>query len=352
VSTLWLVLHVEHFERSGLKKNVLFQYYGETAHNPETNQRPLRMRSPEVRNSSPADIAALKSNHPYHRQQPAANAAGVAPRPTSVSNLWAAHPHPQPPPEATLYGSMVPAPLQELDQRRQINANARSEFMSSNLPALESRTPWKASSDKALGSRDPVRDSLRFKSWDRSKYPGSAGCRLSLDGGLLEGSPSRRESSSSSSLPTANTTRDGSKDSLLSMDSSSTLQDGCSSEDSLILSRIRKSTEQKEEFLRRPAHCIWPAPDAVHETPIAREFYARPQKLQRPAWPPACVSPPPALHPATTGPGPDADSVADADGSSATSRSKASFFSTLGRIQENQAALSSTAPAGAPSATR
>lgn len=137
-------------------------------------------------------------------------------------------------------------------------------------------------------------------SLQRLHYSGTAGCRLSLDGGS-----SRRDSSVS--LPSNGLVRDnytaseGSKDSLVSFDSSSTLtgggQDRCSSDDSLIMSRIRKSFEQKEEFLKRPNQPIsWNIASGNQQQPssplisqhaiIAREFYARPQKFQRPLWPP------------------------------------------------------------------
>ncbi|XP_041977780.1 uncharacterized protein LOC121732070 isoform X4 [Aricia agestis] len=83
-----------------------------------------------------------------------------------------------------------------------------------------------------------------------------------------------------------------SKDSLGSFDSNSTLT-GRELDDSIILSRIRKSLEQKEAFLRRPSQPTgWLTPDAPQ--PIKqKEFYARPQKLQKPAWPPPPSSPPP-----------------------------------------------------------
>ncbi|XP_076393755.1 rho GTPase activating protein at 19D isoform X2 [Megachile rotundata] len=65
-------------------------------------------------------------------------------------------------------------------------------------------------------------------------------------------------------------------------------------DDSVIMTRLRKSFEQKEEFLRRPSHPIGLfLPDQKSEprnessaTAIPREFYARPQKLQRQIWPP------------------------------------------------------------------
>lgn len=98
-------------------------------------------------------------------------------------------------------------------------------------------------------------------------YPNTAGCRLSLDGG------GRRESASSLTSSLA----DGSKDSLSSFDSASTLT-GQETDDSL-MTRLRKSFQQKEEFLRRPSTTTEPAL-------IQREFYGRPKKLEKPMWPP------------------------------------------------------------------
>lgn len=99
-------------------------------------------------------------------------------------------------------------------------------------------------------------------------YPNAAGCRLSLDGG------GRRESSSSLTSSVA----DGSKDSLSSYDSVSTLT-GQDTDDSVIMSRLRKNLQKKEEFLRRPSHPVEPPT-------IQREFYGRPKKLEKPTWPP------------------------------------------------------------------
>ncbi|KAI4481989.1 hypothetical protein M0804_009008 [Polistes exclamans] len=121
----------------------------------------------------------------------------------------------------------------------------------------------------------------------RSNDPSS---RLSMD--------SRRDSSPIS------------KGSLSSFDSNSTVTGNECSDDSVIMNRLRKSFEQKEEFLRRPSHPIgWSvAEDAsrlqqsggggssggggggggggTNSAVIQREFYARPQKLQRQIWPP------------------------------------------------------------------
>ncbi|KAE8744298.1 hypothetical protein FOCC_FOCC009021, partial [Frankliniella occidentalis] len=186
-------------------------------------------------------------------------------------------------------------------------------------------------------------------------------------GGVPSADSSRRESSSS--LPAAGTgtgTAASSKDSLLSMDSTSTLQDGCSgcsSDDSVILSRIRRSTEQKEEFLRRPAQPIWPVvePQQLQAAPQqkgVREFYARPQKLQKPVWPPASERDVPEAAAedrdgsrggggggggggTTAGEAPNFV-AGGAVGGPLAARANKSYFSTLSRIQENQPSVSST----------
>lgn len=85
-----------------------------------------------------------------------------------------------------------------------------------------------------------------------------------------------------------------SKDSMSPYDSNSTLTGNECSDDSVIMNRLRKSFEQKAEFLRRPSHPIgWSVessspllPSINQAAVIQREFYARPQKLQRPIWPP------------------------------------------------------------------
>ena len=52
--------------------------------------------------------------------------------------------------------------------------------------------------------------------------------------------------------------------------------------------RIKKSFEQKEEFLKRPALPYWVNVQEANQTApaVPREFYAQPQKFARPVWPP------------------------------------------------------------------
>lgn len=96
-------------------------------------------------------------------------------------------------------------------------------------------------------------------------YQNPNGCRVNMDA-------SRRESTSSLSSSIA----DGSKDSLASYDSASTLT-GHETDDSAIMTRFRQSVKQKEEFLKMPTNTT---------EPIRKGFYIKPKKLERQIWPP------------------------------------------------------------------
>ncbi|KOB77770.1 Rho GTPase-activating protein 21 [Operophtera brumata] len=159
----------------------------------------------------------------------------------------------------------------------------------------------------------------------------------------------RRESDIS--LPSSATE---SKDSLGSFDSNSTLT-GRELDDSIILSRIRKSLEQKEAFLRRPSQPTgWVTPDAPPSIK-QKEFYARPQKLQKPAWPPPATSPPLASSPPPQEQRRDECSASvdsgtysgygEVNGSHDKSRlklDKSQFVATLSKIQETAPSIYST----------
>ncbi|PSN52317.1 hypothetical protein C0J52_08535 [Blattella germanica] len=398
--------------------DILQLYFGETAHNPETNQRPSRVKSPEVsvqhhcsssmmRQQSPVPFPT--SQHHHHRQHLAASQNQAKPRSNSSSYLPPdTAPFQQPsrsalPPhlwatasgngnaermnlyhgagaqdsgaDLSNYRSHIKSPSSRRNSEgngppssnrdsaygyggRGATGSGNESNLYYNVPGNERRV----SSDNAvwgrgpssgtmyklrqsedvvgsagggmtypegtrtmLSSLGPLSDSLTSSSYGSSEnvhssagsanslqrlhYSGTAGCRLSLDAGTT-----RRDSSVS--LPSNGfvrenyTASDGSKDSLVSYDSNSTLtggQDRCSSDDSLIMSRIRKSFEQKEEFLKRPNQPIsWnvnsgnqpqsaPSLSSQHAI-IAREFYARPQKFQRPVWPPTAPSSSPILY--------------------------------------------------------
>ncbi|XP_046993985.1 uncharacterized protein LOC124606066, partial [Schistocerca americana] len=303
------------------KENDLLQlYFGETAHNPETNRRPSRLHSP--------GRGMLQQAAPPLRQ----------------------------------YAS--PPPYRPLQQDPDFRSRRSSEgcdrdhspFRSERRTSADNWGGYRATNSR-VGPENPssqVPESQHFGSQD--SYLQLPGCRRSLDGGDGGGGGggggggSRRESSSS--LPSTDyLTPSDSKDSLYG--STSTLTGGRSSDDSIIIDRIRKSFEQKEEFLRRPNQPIsWSvlenvvrnqqqhhqqqqqqqqqqqllhhnhqqqhhlhhqqqihqqqqlqyqqqqqnqcyqnhpqtaAQNSQSRAIIAREFYARPQKFQRPVWPP------------------------------------------------------------------
>lgn len=56
-----------------------------------------------------------------------------------------------------------------------------------------------------------------------------------------------------------------------------------------VMTRIKKSFEQKEEFLKRPALPYWVNVQEANQqaSAVPREFYAQPQKFARPVWPPS-----------------------------------------------------------------
>lgn len=58
-----------------------------------------------------------------------------------------------------------------------------------------------------------------------------------------------------------------------------------------VMTRIKKSFEQKEEFLKRPALPYWVnVQEAQQSPPVPKEFYAQPKKFAIPVWPPVSAS--------------------------------------------------------------
>lgn len=144
-------------------------------------------------------------------------------------------------------------------------------------------------------------------------YPyNTAGCRLSLDGGLMGSS---RDSSCDSSGTT-------------------TTRDFAGSDDS-IMSRIRKSLEQREEFLRQPAYSAVPPPVADRAA-AAKELYAVPQKLPVPMWPPTQLQQLASSNAKQENTPSVQELSPPGGGGSNKFKNKAAFFAgTLDRIQEN-----------------
>ena len=102
--------------------------------------------------------------------------------------------------------------------------------------------------------------------------------------------------------------------------SDASVKDSYGSEDSLIMTRLRKSFEQKEEFLNRPPQTVNTSQNAL----TTKEFYSRPQKLTGQAWPPSTSS------------GTSSIKVAEPNvsGLIAKGPNKSNFISSLDKIQE------------------
>ncbi|XP_066595916.1 rho GTPase-activating protein 23 isoform X2 [Prorops nasuta] len=330
--------------------DILQRYFGETAHNPETNQRP-RLRSPErisqkqrrslsmIPGPSPRARQSWvctttipntenQSNSGYQRQdsscykeqlssckvsslnslrRPLQDAArnqdamydrmdvrkreGITPAPqpyrTSVDSRFDLYDRTRPesiysrPSSEQLYDRIKDPIYERVRPGEPFDKEQLRYPVSRAEPQVPIYRPGRrvvtrrASEGSGGTSQDSDNQSLiSIDVIARSSDPGS---RLSMDSRSLD---SRRDSSPAS------------KDSISSFDSNSTLTGNECSDDSVIMTRLRKSFEQKEEFLRRPSHPIglYMTPEAL--TPlqansvIQREFYARPQKLQRQVWPP------------------------------------------------------------------
>ncbi|XP_023288714.1 rho GTPase-activating protein 23, partial [Orussus abietinus] len=315
--------------------DILQRYFGETAHNPETNPRP-RLRSPErISQKQRRSSSMIPGPSPRTRQswvcspppgsenqgtfrtrediykEAGKMLANVQRRPLEARNQEAGiyeqrsrqrdlpNPTPQPyrPPSDgqrfDLYDRTRPESIYSRPSSEQIYDRIKDPIYERVRPdgnlgesldrypvsRAEPQVPIYQPGRRIVGRRASEGSGMAaeveapsFGSVDilRTSNPGS---RTSMD--------SRRDSSPAS------------KDSLSSYDSNSTLTGNECSDDSVIMNRLRKSFEQKEEFLRRPSHPIgWLLPEdsllgSQSQGVIQREFYARPQKLQRQVWPPS-----------------------------------------------------------------
>ncbi|KAF4520925.1 hypothetical protein B566_EDAN008900, partial [Ephemera danica] len=206
------------------------QYFSETAHNPYTNQRPWEIRQRDLypdqgmksRSSAATMLSTYQPGSPAHRSLPRPGSGGTSSRRSSE-------------------GSVLP-------QWRSCHAP-----FNGHAP-LSLQGPQRAASvDRECNNDD------------------------------------RRRESTASLPPNVGTT-----DSSPRLSIASSLD---ANEADSVITRIKKSFEQKEEFLKRPNQPIWlPSSSSSASstcsnssqpgTLIPREFYAHPQKFQRPLWPP------------------------------------------------------------------
>ncbi|XP_075237153.1 rho GTPase activating protein at 19D isoform X2 [Lycorma delicatula] len=301
--------------------DILQLYFGETAHNPETNPRP-RLRSPEMvsgvgdlrqhgqqSSTAPSTHHSRLSTHQQQQQQQQQQQLQLQQHgiPAPYHNMW----------DDVRFHS---------PQRISCNINAAGGRRSSE----GSRSCGFVMQTSGGGTTTSVLPTDRYGSSESMPNyipPNMPGCRLSLDGGIIGHRDSHSRDSSASSLDSAS-------------------RDLHSSDDSLIINRIRKSFEQKEEFLKRPAVPIWVGggPELIPQ----KEFYARPQKLG-PVWPPTIPASPhhsPARKSISNDEiyverggfvcGGAVTNVPNQDLTrSSRNRNTSGFVTTLGRIQEN-----------------
>ncbi|XP_011060628.1 PREDICTED: uncharacterized protein LOC105149722 isoform X5 [Acromyrmex echinatior] len=331
--------------------DILQRYFGDTAHNPETNQRP-RLRSPERLSQKQRRSMSnmIPGGSPRTRQ------SWVCTLPSSESPNHLEEAMCRIPPSMM---SQVPIDSQiasALQQRRGISEASALYDLSedsrisgrklqllhednvqpSGRLSLDSKydlydrtrpeSVYSRPSNEQLYDRinDPIYERVRVSEQhyyqpSLLRYPvsqaepqvpiyrpikrmvtrrASEGSGNTLDSETASyGSIDALRSSESSRL-SIESRRDSSpaasKESMSPYDSNSTLTGNECSDDSVIMNRLRKSFEQKAEFLRRPSHPIgWSLDSATsllsnfnQASVIQREFYARPQKLQRQIWPP------------------------------------------------------------------
>ncbi|XP_029169720.1 rho GTPase-activating protein 23 isoform X2 [Nylanderia fulva] len=339
--------------------DILQRYFGETAHNPETNQRP-RLRSPErlsqkqrrsissmIPGSSPRTrqswVCSLPSSEsPSHleeavcRSQQAAYPDGRMPpttiqpiaesQMTSVQRKGVADALYDSSEDTRIPGRKLQLLYEDNSQSSRSSQDSRYDLYDRTRPESVYSRP----SNEQLYDRinDPIYERVRVSEHYPSHYyqqpsllhyamsqaepqvPIYRPAKRMIARRSSEGSGTTNDSetascgsinalrSNESSRLSIESRRDSSsatsKDSSTSpYDSNSTLTGNECTDDSVIMTRLRKSFEQKEEFLRRPSYPIGytePLPPLQQNfnqaSVIQREFYARPQKLQRPVWPP------------------------------------------------------------------
>ncbi|KAJ8957781.1 hypothetical protein NQ314_006494, partial [Rhamnusium bicolor] len=257
------------------EEDVLQRFFAETAYNPASN-KPVYPEIPSDRQTAQQILTQRISQRPpeFQRtnfdrgQRSADNLLYSEPRPRSnqvnQQEIYAEiHPHEIGYRQKSRAAPQVP--LYKKMGRRASEGSMLSDREPPDYYGVNEIDDY--SNMKAMYKSNYLPETSQNSDMPGLNYPNTAGCRLSLDVG-------RRESTGSLSSSIA----DGSKDSLASFDSTSTLT-GHETDDSAIMNRFRKSVQQKEEFLRMPNH-------AMEQALVRREFYGRPKKLERQMWPP------------------------------------------------------------------
>nr|XP_012233121.1 PREDICTED: uncharacterized protein LOC105678401 isoform X3 [Linepithema humile] len=351
--------------------DILQRYFGETAHNPETNQRP-RLCSPErLSQKQRRSISMMPGSSPRTRQSwvyslSSSESSNHHEEAISRSQQAACADGRMPPTMSQIPPIAETQITSALQQQQQQRRDAQSEAGALHDPSEDARAAGRKLHlvrEDALKSNSRSSQDSKYDLYDRTRpesvysrpsneqlydrindpiyervrvsehhpqhyyqpsllrYPmsqaepqvpiyrpakrmvsrrASEGSGTANDSETSYGSIDALRSSESSRL-SIESRRDSSpaasKDSTSPYDSTSTLTGNECSDDSVIMNRLRKSFEQKAEFLRRPSHPIGWSFESTSPPPppllsnfqaavIQREFYARPQKLQRSIWPP------------------------------------------------------------------
>ncbi|KAL0130721.1 hypothetical protein PUN28_002385 [Cardiocondyla obscurior] len=337
--------------------DILQRYFGETAHNPETNQRP-RLRSPErlsqkqrrsmsnmIPGGSPRTrqswVCSLPSSEsPNHHEETICRMSPTTMTQFPIVEPQAANTLQQKQQRRGMSETSALYDLSREDSRvpgRKLQLLQEDNMQSSGRLSLDSKydmydrtrpeSVYSRPSNEQLYDRinDPIYERVRVNEHHSQHYYQPSLLRYPVSqaepqvpiyrpikrmvarrasegsGNIIDsesasyGSIDALRSSESSRL-SIESRRDSSpaasKDSMSPYNSNSTLTGNECSDDSVIMNRLRKSFEQKAEFLRRPSHPIgWSIepsllPNFNQSAVIQREFYARPQKFQRQIWPP------------------------------------------------------------------
>lgn len=260
----------------------MFQYFSETAHNPETNQR-LRVHSPETTNNLYAKKNCL---NPV--------------KPTNMHH----------------YTKSETSPILQI-----ISSSTDDDRIASHVRTVGTRRCSEGNNERRLESSAGMNVRRRRDLYSSHPVSDTSSCGSS-ESGLTYGfgvTPTYR-----SSLD-AGIGRGNNYDSL----SDSSFKDPYGSEDSLIMSRLRKSFEQKEEFMNRLPQS---ESGSIRENVAAnKEFYSRPQKLCVPVWPPLQTTSSESRMNESPNIVPDPNTKM---------RNKQNFVSSLDKIQENLSPLS------------
>ncbi|XP_065174291.1 rho GTPase-activating protein 21-B isoform X10 [Atheta coriaria] len=262
------------------EEDVLQKYFSDTAHNPVSNQCQSFDEAEHRRKGFQVDSVSWRSlqdsGSNYGKLSQSARRSQIVQQQKSADNIYSSVNDFAPPYQRPVYqksaDNLYSSPSDNLRREVLVESNLNDLQRARAQPQVPLYRKMGRRSSECATTESLNCDELTLKAnygmdVQFANAPTPANCRMALDA-------HRRESSSS----LGSSANDGSKDSLLSYDSTSTLT-GHDTDDSVAMVRLKKSLQKKEEFLRRPSN---PAVDMR----VQKEFYSRPKKLDKPVWPP------------------------------------------------------------------